>query len=83
LVEFQSHPKTAYFLVLPKEDLFGRHKKEILKHHFKIKSLHDIQSGVLWKITVNDDNFDETINTAIKTNIFFNPFSHECYEIQK
>ncbi len=83
LVEFQSHPKTAYFLVIPKEDMLGRHKKEILKHHFKINALHDVQSGVLWKITVNDDNFDETINTAIKTNIFFNPFSHECYEIQK
>ena len=83
LVEFQSHPKTAYFLVLPKEDLFGRHKKEILKHHFKINTVRDLQSGVLWKITVNNNNFDETINTALKTNIFFNPFSHECYEIQK
>ena len=83
LVEFQNHPKTAYYLVCPKEDLLGRQKKEILKHHFKIKNLHDIQSGVLWKITVNDDNYKETLNMALKTNIFFNPFSHGCYEIQK
>ena len=83
LVEFQGHPKTAYFLVRPKEDLLGRQKKEILNHHFKIENLQDVQSGVLWKITVNDDDFNEILNTALKTNIFFNPFSHNCYEIQK
>ena len=81
LVEIQGQPKTAHFLVRPKEDLLGRQKKEILMHHFEISSLQDIQSGVLWKITVNDDNFDKTISKALKTNIFFNPFSHDCYEI--
>ena len=83
LVDFQNRPKTAYYLVTPKEDLLGRQKKEILKHHFEIKNLQDIKSGVLWKITVIDDNFEETLNMALKTNIFFNPFSHDCYEIQK
>ena len=83
LVKFQNSPKTAYYLVCPKEDLIGRQKKEILKHHFKIEDLQDIQSGVLWKITVNDDIYEETLNLALKTNIFFNPFSHDCYEIQK
>lgn len=81
LVEFQSHPKTVSFLVVPKEDLLGRKKKEILMHHFQIKNLQDVKSGVLWKITINDDNFDSVLDTAIKTNIFFNPFSHDCYEI--
>jgi len=83
LVEFENHPKTAYYLVCPKEDLLGRKKKEILKHHFKIKGLQNIQSGVLWKITVNNDKHEKTLNVALKTNIFFNPFSHDCYEIQK
>jgi phosphoribosylformylglycinamidine synthase len=83
LVEFQNRPKTAYYLVRPKEDLLGRQKKEILTRHFKIKNLIDISSGVLWKITVNDDDYDKVLNTALKTNIFFNPFSHDCYEIQK
>ncbi len=81
LVEFQTYPKTAHFLVRPKEDLCGRQKKEILKHHFNIKNLEDVQSGVLWEITINDDNYKETLNKALKTNIFFNPFSHDCYEI--
>ena len=83
LVEFQNRPKTGYFLVRPKDDLLGRHKKEILTRHFNIKNLIDIHSGVLWKITVDDANYDKTLNTALKTNIFFNPFSHDCYEIQK
>jgi phosphoribosylformylglycinamidine synthase len=83
LVDFQNRPETAYYLVCPKEDLLGRQKKEILKHHFKIKNLQDIQSGVLWEITVNDDNFEETLNMVLKTNIIFNHFSHDCYEIQK
>lgn len=83
LVEFQSSPKTVSLLVVPKEDLLGRKKKEILMHHFQIKNLQDVRSGVLWKITVNDDNFGYALNAALKTNIFFNPFSHDCYEIQK
>jgi len=83
LVKFQNHPKTSYYLVCPKEDLLGRHKKEILKHHFEVRGLQKIQSGILWKITVNDDKYDEAVNAALKTNIFFNPFSHDCYEIQK
>ncbi len=83
LVDFKGRPKTAYYLVCPKEDLLGRQKKEILKHHFEISSLQDIQSGVLWKIVVNHDNYAETLDAALKTNIFFNPFSHDCYEIQK
>lgn len=84
LVEFQTTPKTFHFLVRPKEDLFGRQKKEILKHHFNIKNnIKDVQSGVLWNITINDDNDKETLSKALKTNIFFNPFSHDCYEIQK
>ena len=83
LVEFQNRPKTAYYLVRPKEDLLGRQKKEILTRHFKIKNLINISSGVLWKITANDDDYNKVLNTALKTNIFFNPFSHDCYEIQK
>ena len=83
LVEFQNNPKTVHYLVCPKEDLLGRHKKEILEHHFEISGLTKIKSGVLWKITANDDNYKETLNLALKTNLFFNPFSHDCYEIQK
>jgi len=83
LVKFQNHPESSYYLVRPKEDLLGRHKKEILKYHFGINSLRGVQSGVLWRITVNDENHDEILNKALKTNIFFNPFSHDCYEIQK
>lgn len=83
LVKFRKNLKTAHFLVSPKEDLLGRHKKEILKHHFAISNLQEIQSGVLWKISVNADNYDQTLSAALKTNIFFNPFSHDCYEIQK
>ena len=83
IVKFQNHPKSSYCLVCPKEDLLGRHKKEILKYHFEISGLHDIQSGILWEIAINDDNYDEAVNAALKTNIFFNPFSHDCYEIQK
>jgi phosphoribosylformylglycinamidine synthase I len=83
LVKFKRSPKTANFLVSPREDLLGRQKKEILRHHFAISTLREIQSGVLWKIVVNADNYDQTLSAALKTNIFFNPFSHDCYEIQK
>ena len=70
-------------LVCPKEDLLGRQKKEILKNHFKINNLKDISKWGLWQITANEVIIMKQWNTALKTNIFFNPFSHDCYEIQK
>ncbi len=81
LVAFSHYDNEKYFLVRPKEDLLGRQKVEMLKHHFGIAKLREIHSGVLWKISPKDDNFDNALKNALDTNIFFNPFSHDCYEI--
>jgi hypothetical protein len=50
----------------------------MLKHHFEVNNIKNIMSGVVWQIKSNNS---DTINRAIETNIFFNPFSHDCYEI--
>ena len=80
LITFETAGNSKYFLVQPKEDLLGRHKTEMLKNHFNIHNLETITSGVIWHIIY--ENID-AVNSALKTNIFFNPFSHNCYEIQK
>jgi len=79
LINFERQHNTKYLLVCPKEDLIGRHKTEMLKHHFEVNNLKKITSGVIWQILSNEN--DEAIARALETNIFFNPFSHNCYEI--
>ena len=78
LVKFNRQPNSKHFLVQPREDLLGRQKFEMLKNHFNIDGLTSIKSGVVWQVA-NDNN--EAVKSALKTNIFFNPFSHNCYEI--
>ncbi len=81
LIKFERQPSTKYYLVMPREDLIGRHKTEILKHHFNINNLKNIDFGVIWGITPNLGADKKAVQTALNTNIFFNPFSHNCYEI--
>ena len=81
LIKFDHQTNTKYLLVCPKEDLIGRKKTEMLKNHFDIVNLKVISSGVVWKVTIQSSVAQEAIKEAINTNIFFNPFSHDCYEI--
>lgn len=78
LIQFERKDDTRYFLVFPREDLFGRHKTELLKNHFNINNLKNITSGIIWGLTSNEN---DAVQTALDTNIFFNPFAHDCYEI--
>ncbi|MFC1550617.1 phosphoribosylformylglycinamidine synthase I [Candidatus Neomarinimicrobiota bacterium] len=71
---------TTSLLVQPKEDLLGRHKLETLHKRLDIDGIKQIKSGVLWNITVNRDNLNSVAEQVLKTNILFNPFSHDCYE---
>ena len=83
LANYNPNSKAKYFLIIPKEDLLGRHKTEMLQNHFNIDKLISIKSGVIWQVTTNNKNSGDAIEKALETNIFFNPFSHNCYEIHK
>ena len=71
---------TVSLLVQPKEDLLGRHKLETLQKRMNIPGIKQIKSGVLWTIENKGNNFNDIFKQVLKTNIFFNPFSHDCYE---
>jgi hypothetical protein len=81
LIEFTKDTNARYFLVQPNEDLLGRHKAEILKSHFDVHNLTNIKSGIVWSITPKSGASANAVKKALDTNIFFNPFSHNCYEI--
>lgn len=81
LIKFERQPNIKYYLVLPREDLVGRHKTEILKNHFDIENLKNIKNGIIWCIEPNQEEGKVAIQKALNTNIFFNPYSHNCYEI--
>jgi phosphoribosylformylglycinamidine synthase len=79
-IESSLKKSTICLLVQPKEDLLGRHKLETLHNRLNINGIKQIKSGVLWNITVNRDNLSSVSEQVLKTNILFNPFSHDCYE---
>lgn len=81
LINFKREAGSRYFLVQPYEDLLGRQKNEILKSHFDVHNLSNIKNGVVWSIAPRNDAVKNAVEKALETNIFFNPFSHNCYEI--
>ena len=81
LIHLEKITDTRYFLIQPVEDLLGRQKSEILKSHFDVHNLSNIKSGVVWSIAPKSGVSTDAVNKALATNIFFNPFSHKCYEI--
>ncbi len=80
VIDFEKDSNSKYFLVQSKEDLIGRQKTEMLKNHFNIDNLKAIKSGVIWQVSTDND-LNKAMQDTLKTNIFFNPFSHKCYEI--
>ena len=69
------------FLIKQKEDIDGRIKYESLTKRFKIDGLIKINKGIIWNVSVNSGNINDTINQIFKTNILHNPISYECYKI--
>ena len=68
-------------LIRPKEDIFAKSKLESLKNKFNIENIINLKRSVVWNITFNGLNIESDYNHIINKNIFFNPLSHECYEI--
>ena len=56
-------------------------KQESLTDRFQIDGLVKIKRGVVWNLSAKRGNIDTIINEILKTNILFNPLSHECYRI--
>ena len=69
------------FLIKQKDNVEGRIKYESLTTRFKIDGLITINKGIIWNVSVNSGNINDTINQIFKTNILHNPISHECYKI--
>ena len=69
------------FLIKQKDNVEGRIKYESLTTRFKIEGLITINKGIIWNVSVNSGNINDTINQIFKTNILHNPISHECYKI--
>jgi phosphoribosylformylglycinamidine synthase len=63
-------PKNA-LLVRAKDDMLGKHKTQMLQHHFQIPEVDSIRHGILWSI---ENQFHLT-----NLNILFNPYAHDCY----
>tara|TARA_Y200000002_G_scaffold32335_2_gene23830 strand:- start:3646 stop:4917 length:1272 start_codon:yes stop_codon:yes gene_type:complete len=79
--ELESNENTVSILVHQKEDMYGRLKHESLRDRFQIKGLEKLKKGVVWNLSLKRGNINNVINEILKTNILFNPISHECHRI--
>ena len=79
--ELESSENTVSILVHQKEDMHGRLKHESLRDRFQIKGLEQLKKGVVWNLSLKRGNINNVINEILKTNILFNPISHECHRI--
>ena len=79
--ELESSENTVSILVHQKEDMHGRLKRESLRDRFQIKGLEQLKKGVVWNLSLKRGNINDVINEILKTNILFNPISHECHRI--
>jgi len=67
-------------LVRYKDDMVGRHKREVLKDWFHLDGIRNIKKGVAWTIVPEKNNQDNLLQEVLDTHILFNPYSHEGYQ---
>lgn len=72
--------ESIFFLVRPRDDLYGQQKLQMLKDHFSIEGVNAVHYGVLWQFTAENANMTELIDNVLHTNIISNPYAHECYQ---
>jgi hypothetical protein len=83
--EIEVHPdelkraEALTFLVRAKDDLTGQQKRQTLQDHFSLHAIDAIYSGVLWQFSSDTVNVAELKSQLLKTNIIFNPYSHDCF----
>jgi len=68
------------YLVRSKDDLLGQQKLQMLQDHFSIEGVQAIHHGILWQFTSENANISDVMDSILKSNIFFNPYAHDCYE---
>lgn len=68
------------YLVVPKDDLSGLQKKQMLSDHFSIDGIQKIHHGILWIFESAADKIPELNELILKTNIISNPSAHDYYE---
>jgi phosphoribosylformylglycinamidine synthase len=67
-------------LVRAKEDMIGRQKLQLLKHHFGIENVKAIRHSILWSMTTTSAiHHDEVVNTIINSSILYNAYAHDCF----
>lgn len=71
----QSKGRTIF--IRAKEDLLGVQKQQLLKNHFSMVGVDVLQHSILWQIS---DATESAFEDIIRTNILFNPYSHDYYD---
>lgn len=64
------------YLVRYKDDFVGQSKLAALKK-MNIKGIKNIKRGIVWKMDIDEKELEK----VLKTNIFYNPFSQDCFEV--
>ena len=70
----------ASFLVRDREDMVGKSKGDVLKEDFGYDEIESVKRGVVWEVEFKDETHkEEELQNILKTHIFYNHHSQECY----
>jgi phosphoribosylformylglycinamidine synthase len=75
-----SNASTLSCLVIPKDDLLGLQKKQMLLDHFSIGGIEEIHHGMLWMFESDAEKIADIKELILNTHIIFNPSAHDYYE---
>lgn len=77
-----SHNHHFAILVRAKEDIYAQEKLQMIHKHFHLPNVKLLRYGVLWQFDVPHSvtSVSEIKNHILKTNIIFNPYSHDGYD---
>jgi len=67
-------------LIRYKDDMVGRHKREVLRDWFHIEGIREIKKGVTWTLVPEKKTPNDILQQLLDTHILFNPYSHDCFQ---
>lgn len=76
--QISTHNCILRFLIRSKENMQGQEAAQSLRDHFSC-DVGSIKQGILWEVTVHEGNPRTVCDAILDTQIFHNPYAHDCY----
>lgn len=74
---------TLSYLVVPKEDMLGEEKKQVLEKVHGIRGILALRRSTVFQFTSEKNNIADLAPMILATHIIANPYAHDCYQYEE